>query len=74
MPVITQPVGSRLQLRLMIGQDTQGNPIYRTKSYSNIKPMASDQAVYAVGTALAGLQKHPLEELRRVNDFILIGE
>lgn len=72
MAVNTVPIDSRLQLRLIVGQDEQGNPLYRTSSYSNVKPLVSDEAVYAVGTALAGLQKHTLEELRRTNNFILM--
>ena len=74
MAVNTVPIGSRLQLRLIVGQDRQGNPIYRTRSYSNVKPDASDEDVFAVGNALAGLQQHDVEELRRTNDFILLEE
>lgn len=74
MAVIANPLGSRLQLRLIVGQDGQGNPIYRTRSYSNVKPDASDEDVLAVGNALAGLQQHEVEELRRTNDFVLIEE
>jgi hypothetical protein len=74
MAVNANPVGSRLQLRLNVGQDAEGNPIYRSRSYSNVKPLASDQAVFAVGSALAGLQQHGLEEVRRVNEYVLVEE
>jgi len=72
MPVITNPVGSRLQLRFMVGQDAQGNPIYRSRSYSNVKPAASDDDLFAVGNALAGLQQHTLDEVRRISEYVLI--
>ncbi|NMB41404.1 MAG: DUF1659 domain-containing protein [Firmicutes bacterium] len=74
MAVITHPLGSRMQLRLTVGQDDEGNPIYRSRSYSNVKPMASDDDVFAVGNALAGLQQHDLKEVRRINEHILIEE
>ncbi len=72
MAVITNPLGSRMQLRLNVGQDDEGNPIYRSRSYSNVKPLASDDDVFAVGNALAGLQQHGLEEVRRINEYLLI--
>lgn len=74
MPVTVNPLSSRLQLRLVVGQDDQGNPVYRTRSYANVKATASDDAVFAVGSALAGLQQHDLEEVRRVNEFVLVEE
>lgn len=68
MPVVSTIVDSRLQLRLQTGEDTQGNPIVRTKTYSRVKPAALDEDVYAVAKALAGLQINPLVEVKRVNE------
>jgi hypothetical protein len=72
MAVSTSPTGSRMQLRLLVGQDIQGNPIYRTRAYSNVKPSASDEDVYAVGMALVGLQAHELDDLYRVNELMFM--
>jgi hypothetical protein len=74
MPVNTNPIGSRMQLRLIVGQDTKGNPIYSSRSYSNVKPLASDDDVFAVGKSLADLQQHELGELRRINEYVLVEE
>lgn len=74
MAVNAVPLGSRLQLRLVAGHDAEGSPIYRTRSYAGVKPLAADQAVFAVGSALANLQQHPLEEVRRVNEYLLVEE
>lgn len=74
MAVNAIPLGSRLQLILITGMDDKGNPTYRTRSYSNVKPDASDLAVYNVGNALAGLQEHELDVMRRVNELILKEE
>ena len=72
MAVIANPLGSRILLRLVVGQDANFNPIYRTRSYSNIKPGATDEKVYEVGNALVALQTHDLEDLRRVNEVLLL--
>ncbi len=72
MPVNALIAGSRLQLRLITGQDLEGNPVLRSRSYSNIKGFASDEALYETGSALAGLQQFPLDELRRINEYVLI--
>jgi hypothetical protein len=74
MPISANPVGSRMQLRLNVGQDAGGNPIYRSRSYSNVKPLASDQDIFTVGNSLADLQQHTLEEVRRVNEYVLEEE
>ena len=72
MAVISNPLGSRLQLRVITGEDYEGNPIYSTRSYSNIKAATSDEDLYSVGEALVNLQKHELDFIRRIDESILI--
>ena len=74
MAVKANPLSSRLQLRLITGQDDKGNPIYRSRSFSNVKPAAADQSVYNVGDALAGLQQHELDQIRRIVESVLVEE
>jgi hypothetical protein len=71
MAIEANTVKTRLQLRLKIGQDAQGNPVFKTRSYSNVKTTAGDEDVYEVGLALVSLQKHELEDLYRINELIL---
>lgn len=71
MAVSAIPLISRLQLRLRVGYDGGGNPILRTRSYSNIKPAASHEDLFNTGQALAGLQEHALEIIRRVDEVEL---
>ena len=71
MAVNAAPQGSRLSLTLQVGTDETGNPVYRTRSYSGVKPQASDQDVYDVALMLADLQQHPLVEVLRVNNVEL---
>ena len=74
MPVIATPLITRMQLRLRVGTDPMGNPILRTRSYNNIKPEATDEAIYETGQDLTGLQEYPLEILRRVDEAELWEE
>lgn len=71
MAVSVTPLGSRLQIRVRLGYDTAGNPILRTRSYSNIKSTASHDDLYITGTELAALQDHHLELIRRVDEMEL---
>ncbi|OPX85338.1 MAG: hypothetical protein A4E53_03556 [Pelotomaculum sp. PtaB.Bin104] len=42
MAVTKVPAGAALKLKLNTGTDGSGNPIFRTKSLSNVKPTAAD--------------------------------
>jgi len=63
--VITVPRDSSLQFRLVVGTNPEsGAPIINTKSFARIKSTALDQDIYDVATALVGLQKYTVDELR----------
>ena len=63
--VITIPRDSALQFRLLIGVNpVSGAPIINSKTFANIKSAALDQDVYDTATALTGLQKYPVDEIR----------
>jgi hypothetical protein len=63
--VVTVPRDSALQFRLVVGTNpTTGAPIIQSKTFNKIKSAASDQDTYDVATALTGLQKYPLDEIR----------
>jgi hypothetical protein len=74
MPVTATLKLSRLQMKMNTGNDDKGNPIIRTKTYRSVKITATDANIYDVGFALAGLQKHPVESIRRVNEVQLEAE
>ena len=74
MPVTATHLITRLQLRLKVGLDGSGNPIFRTRSYSNVKPSANNQALFDTGDELASLQDHDLEVIRRVDELELEEE
>jgi len=63
--VITVPRDSALQLRLVVGSNPEtGAPIVNTKTFNRVKSTAIEQDTYDVATALVGLQKYPLNEIR----------
>ena len=63
--VVTVPRDSALQFRLVVGSNPEtGAPIVSSKTFNKIKSAATEQDTYDVATALVGLQKYPLNEIR----------
>jgi len=63
--VITVPRDSSLQFRLVVGTNpSTGAPIISSKTFGNIKSAALDQDAYDTATALVGLQKYTVDEIR----------
>ena len=74
MAVTVIPVSARLQLRLQAGFDEEMNPIYRTRTFSNVKPSAGNEDLYELGDQLGGLQIHSVEAIRRIDEVELEEE
>jgi hypothetical protein len=63
--VVTVPRDSSLQFRLVVGTNPDtGAPIINSKTFTKIKSAALDQDVYDTATALEGLQKYSVDEIR----------
>jgi len=60
-----------LVLKVQVGTDEQGNPVYRQRRYMRVKPEASHEAVHLIGQTLANLQIHALVEITRQDDLRL---
>ena len=70
--VVTVPRDSALQFRLVVGSNPEtGAPIVNSKTFNKIKSTAIEQDAYDVATALVGLQKYPLNEIRFEKEFQL---
>ena len=70
--VITIPRDSSLQFRLVVGTNpVTGAPIINSKTFGNIKSAALDQDVYDAATALIGLQKYTVDEIRLERESLL---
>ena len=71
MSVTVTPISARLQLRLNTGLDENLNPVYRTRSYSNVKPVADNGALFELAQQIGLLQVHTLDTVRRADEVEL---
>lgn len=61
-----EQVSSQLRLVFFDGEDLlTGKPVYKSKSFNNVKTTATAVALYAVANALTGLQERPLYLIER---------
>lgn len=69
MAISINPQDSRLRITYSLGIDEgTGKEITKSKSYSNIKHDATDEAIFTVATALIGLQKYPALNIERLDE------
>ena len=68
MPVVSIPGNSDLKLKFQTGVDGSGNPVYRRKTFNNVKAGTTDQDVYDVAVAIADLQEYTLAAVERANN------
>jgi hypothetical protein len=61
------PTGCTLRLQLQTGVDGNGDPVFRNKSLTNVKPEALDQDIFDVAQTLAGLQESILADVLRID-------
>lgn len=71
MAVTRVPDTARLVLRVQDGVNTQGKPVLKNRTFRNLKATATDDAVMAVGKALAGLQNNTLNAIVRYGEDVL---
>lgn len=64
---------SSLRMVFYCGKDDNQKNIMRSKTYSKVKPAATNEKVYAVATGLAGLQKNNLVDIIK-QDYTVIAE
>ncbi len=56
---------SKVLLSYETGLNEKGEPIFKTKTYSNVKQEATANQLYQVAQALSSLSKHPLSGVKR---------
>ncbi len=71
MPVDVIPVTSRLQLRLNTGLDENLNPVFRTRSFSNVKTGADNEDLFELAQEIGSLQVHTIDSVRRLDEVEL---
>ncbi len=65
MAVVSTPLGSVLIVEVQTGINNNGNPVLRSRRWSNVKAGAPDQDVFEVGAVLGSLQTHIVTAVRR---------
>ena len=74
MAVVNMPISTVMSMKIQTGVNISGFPVYKTVSFSSIKPDAVDADLYAVGSGLAGLQSSPVAGINRVNSGSLVNQ
>lgn len=74
MAVTKVPQTSRLAIKVQTGVNAAGNPVYRQRSFANIKTAAVDSDVFAVAQGIAGLQKDPVNGVSRIDEGDLVNQ
>lgn len=64
---------SQLRLYFVVGENEKGEDVFKSKLFNNVKIDASVDGLYAVATALAPLQVHPLDKVERGETAEIVG-
>ena len=73
MAVVATPLNSSLRI-IVETADEEGKPIYRTRTYNNVKTAVSDEDLMSVANQLADIQSHPVYAFRRIVETQLTEE
>ncbi|PLR75202.1 hypothetical protein CU633_22350 [Bacillus sp. V3-13] len=64
---------SRLRLVFETGVNEKGEPVFKTKTYSNVKKEATPDQLHQTALALAGLCADPLSSVERSDSVDIIA-
>lgn len=64
---------SKLRLLFETGLNEKGEPVYKTKTYSNVSKEATADQLSQAAQAIGGLTNHPLASVERTDNFEIIG-
>lgn len=64
---------SRLRLLFETGLNEKGEPVYKTKTYSNIRKNATADQLSQAAQALGNLSEFPLVGVERTDNFEIVG-
>lgn len=73
MAVNKVPQSSRLVIKVQTGLNGSGNPVFRQRTFNNVKSQASDADIHAIATGLSSLQKHTVIQFSRIDEGDLVS-
>lgn len=72
---MAEKISSTLRLVLYDGEDEEtGNPVYKSKSFNNVKTSANADQLFVVAEAFAQLQELPLYAIERRDNSEIVEE
>ncbi len=74
MAIIATETNGKVTLVFNTGVDEDGNLVTKSKVFNRVKPDIDSEKLYQVSGALASLQQHPINVVRRTQEFELIEE
>jgi hypothetical protein len=72
MAVDSVKFGTKMVLKLDGGLDEKGQPVVKSKTYSNVNTLALDQDIYDVASGMAGLQTRTLQGVHKLEETVLV--
>lgn len=65
--------GTKLRLVFDGGIDNEGNPILKSRTFSNVKKESTIDQLYQAAQAISALCKDPLNSVERTDNFEILG-
>jgi hypothetical protein len=66
-------IESKLRLVFETGIDEQGHPVYKTKTFNNVKKEATTDQLFQAAQALSALSNDPLNTIERNDSTDIMG-
>ncbi|QDR81976.1 DUF1659 domain-containing protein [Sporomusa termitida] len=74
MAVVKTPQSGKVVLKVQTGVSETGSPVFKLRTYTNIRSEATDDDIFAVAAGLGSLQQHTLVEIVRQDINTLINQ
>ena len=74
MAVVKSPQSGKVVLRVQTGVSEKGSPVFKLRTYANIRSEAADSDIYAVAAGLGSLQQYTLVDIVRQDINTLINQ
>ncbi|SHI40889.1 Protein of unknown function [Dethiosulfatibacter aminovorans DSM 17477] len=74
MAIVSTELEGKVTLVLNNGVDGDGNTLTKSKSFSKLKPEATDEDIYSVISGMASLQEKPVVAVRKTEEYDLVDQ
>ncbi len=74
MALEVRPLDSKVQIRLDLGLNENGNRATKTKTLTRVKSDAQDQQIFDTAQAVASVYHYPVIEVKKVQEADMVME